>query len=190
MSAEQRRRDNRGMALKLGVMALGSFAFGFALVPLYDVLCDVTGFGNQKRLAERAVAVEKPDVSRIVTVDFVADLPSVGNWDFRPVLRSMEVHPGQLYNADFIARNLTGRATVAQAIPNVAPSKAAAYFHKTECFCFTPQAFKVNEERALPVRFIVDPSLPPYVDRITLAYTFYDDSNRVVASTTDGKKRT
>ena len=179
--AGRRRRENRSLALKLGVIALGSFAFGFALVPLYDVLCDITGFGNQKRLAERSVATEHPDTSRTITVDFVADLPSSGNWEFRPVLRSMQVHPGQLYAADFVARNLTGRATIAQAVPNVAPSKAAAYFHKTECFCFTPQPFAVNEERALPVRFIVDPALPPYVDRITLAYTFYDDSTRVVA---------
>jgi cytochrome c oxidase assembly protein subunit 11 len=190
MSGSERNRENRGMAMKLGVMALGAFAFGFALVPLYDVLCDVTGFGNQKRLAERAVATEHPDETRTITVDFVADVPSVGNWVFRPVVRSMEVHPGQLYAADFIARNLTGHATVAQAIPNVAPSKAAAYFHKTECFCFQPQPFAVDEERALPIRFIVDPALPPYVDRITLAYTFYDDTNRVVALTPDGKKRT
>lgn len=190
MSDVDRKRRNNGMALKLGAMAAGAFAFGFALVPLYDVLCDVTGFGNQKRLAERAVATERPDRNRTITVDFVADLPSVGNWEFRPVLRSMEIHPGQLYSADFIARNLTGRATVAQAIPNVAPSKAAAYFHKTECFCFTPQPFAVGEERALPVRFIVDPALPPYVDRITLAYTFFDDSTRVVALTPDPRKRT
>ena len=190
MSDAERKRGNRGMAWQLGVMALGAFAFGFALVPLYDVLCDVTGFGNQKRLAQRSAEAENPDKTRTITVDFVADLPSSGNWVFRPVLRSMQIHPGQLYAADFIARNLTGHTTVAQAVPNIAPSKAASYFHKTECFCFTPQPFAVDEERVLPVRFIVDPALPPYVDRITLAYTFYDDTNRVVASTPDGKKRT
>ena len=112
-------RENRSLALKTRrSWPLGAFAFGFALVPLYDVLCDVTGFGNQKRLAERAVATERsPTEAALVTVDFVADLPSAGNWEFRPVLRSMQVHPGQLYDADFIARNLTGRATVAQAVP-------------------------------------------------------------------------
>jgi cytochrome c oxidase assembly protein subunit 11 len=89
------------------------------------------------------------------------------------------VHPGELYTADFIARNLMGRATVAQAVPAIAPSLAAGYFHKTECFCFTPQRFAIGEERALPVRFVVDPALPGYVDRITLAYTFYDESTRV-----------
>lgn len=188
MSTPVHQQTNRGLALKLGAIALGSFGFGFALVPLYDVICDITGYGNQKRLTERAVAIEQPNKNRTITVDFVADLPSVGNWEFRPALRSMKVHPGQLYAADFIARNLTGRPTVAQAVPNVAPSKAAAFFHKTECFCFTPQSFAVNEERALPVRFIVDPSLPAYVDRITLAYTFYDASTRV-SSTTERKTR-
>jgi cytochrome c oxidase assembly protein subunit 11 len=170
---------HRNLALKLLGFTLGAFAFGFALVPLYDVLCDVTGFGNQKRLAERSLIESAPDLNRIVTVDFLADLPSAGNWEFRPVLRSIDIHPGQLYAADFIARNLTGRATTAQAVPSISPSKAAAYFHKTECFCFTPQHFAIDEQREMPVRFIVDPKLPAYVDRITLAYTFYDDSTRV-----------
>ncbi len=176
------KRENRRLGLKLAGFALGSFAFGFALVPLYDVLCDITGFGNQKRLARASVVESKPDPSRIVTVEFLAELPTVGNWEFRPVVNSVQVHPGELASADFIARNLTGRATVAQAIPNVAPSKAAAWFHKTECFCFTPQRFAIGEEKSMPVRFIVDPKLPAYVDRITLAYTFYDETTDVVAA--------
>ena len=176
------KRANRTLLLKLLGFAAGAFAFGYALVPLYDVLCDVTGFGNEKRLAQRSVIATKPDESRTITVDFLAELPSVGNWEFRPVLRSMKIHPGQLYTADFIAKNLTGRDTVAQAVPNMAPSKVAPYFHKTECFCFTPQKFKQGEERALPVRFVVDPAIPASIDRITLAYTFYDDMTRVIAS--------
>ena len=92
------------------------------------------------------------------------------------------MHPGQLYTAQFVAHNLTGRDTVAQAVPNIAPSMAAAYFHKTECFCFSPQHFNLDEERSMPVRFIVDPALPRHVDRITLAYTFYDASSRVTAA--------
>jgi cytochrome c oxidase assembly protein subunit 11 len=174
--------ENRSLTLKLAVFALGSFAFGFALVPLYDVLCDITGYGNQKRLAQASVVNLKPDPNRLVTIEFLAELPTVGNWEFRPVVRSVKVHPGELTEADFIARNLTGRDTVAQAIPNVAPSKAAAYFHKTECFCFTPQRFAAGEERSMPVRFIVDPALPLYVDRITLAYTFYDETTQVASA--------
>jgi cytochrome c oxidase assembly protein subunit 11 len=175
-------RANRQLLLKLLVFALGAFAFGYALVPLYDVLCDVTGFGNERRLAQKSVIDAKPDETRTLTVEFLAELPSNGNWTFRPVLREMKIHPGQLYTADFLARNLTGRDTVAQAVPSMAPTKVAPYFHKTECFCFTPQSFKTGEERALPVRFVVDPAIPADIDRITLAYTFYDDMTRPVAS--------
>jgi cytochrome c oxidase assembly protein subunit 11 len=174
----RRERENRELTWKLLAMAAGAFAFGFALVPLYDVLCDVTGFGNQKRLAQAVVATEHPDESRTITVDFLAELPTVGSWVFRPVVASMQVHPGKLYEARFIARNLTGHDTVAQAVANIAPGKAVEYFHKTACFCFTTQKFRKGEERSLPVRFIVDRALPAYLDRITLAYTFYDGSTR------------
>ncbi|HEU4590586.1 MAG TPA: cytochrome c oxidase assembly protein [Steroidobacteraceae bacterium] len=176
---EKKRRANQHLTLKLLVFALGSFAFGFALVPLYDVLCDITGFGNQKALAEARIAVEAPDDSRSITVDFVAELPSVGNWEFRPTVASMQVHPGRLYKTEFFAHNLTGHETMAQAVPYIAPGKAAAYFRKTECFCFTPQHFNVNEQRPMAVRFVVDPAIPRWVDRITLSYTFYDEFTRV-----------
>jgi cytochrome c oxidase assembly protein subunit 11 len=175
------KRANTTLLIKLLAFSLGAFAFGYALVPLYDVLCDITGFGNERRLAQKSVIDAKPDVTREITVEFLAELPSNGNWEFRPVLASMKVHPGQLYTADFIAKNLTGRDTTAQAVPAIAPTKAAPYFHKTECFCFTPQSFKQDEERALPVRFVIDPAIPAYVDRLTLAYTFYDETTRVVA---------
>ena len=171
--------ENRKLTLKLGVFALGSFAFGFALVPLYDIICDITGFGNQKSLAEQRLSVENPDDSRTIMVDFMTELPSVGNWEFRPTVASMEVHPGRLYKTEFFAHNLTGHDTMAQAVPNITPGKAAGYFRKTECFCFTPQKFAVDEVRDMPVRFFVDPALPKHVDRITLSYTFYDDTTRV-----------
>jgi cytochrome c oxidase assembly protein subunit 11 len=171
--------ENRKLTLKLGVFALGAFAFGFALVPLYDVLCDITGFGNQKALAEQRLSVENPDDSRTITVDFMAELPSVGNWEFRPTVASMQIHPGRLYKTEFFAHNITGRDTMAQAVPNITPGKAAGYFRKTECFCFTPQHFAVNEARPMTVRFVVDPAIPHSVDRIMLSYTFYDETTRV-----------
>jgi cytochrome c oxidase assembly protein subunit 11 len=171
--------ENRRLTLKLGGIALGAFAFGFALIPLYDVLCDLTGYGNQRLLAEARSAEEHPDDTRTIVVDFIAELPSVGSWEFRPQVASMEIHPGRLYQTAFFAHNLTGHETTAQAVPNIAPGRAAGYFRKTECFCFTPQKFAVNEQRPLPVRFVVDPALPRSVDRITLSYTFYDESTRV-----------
>src|SRR5208282_1549904 len=103
---------------------------------------------------------------RWVTIDFIANLPTIGNWEFRPVVSSIRVHPGQLYEGDFVAHNLTGHDTIAQAVPDIVPSKAAPWFHKTECFCFSPQSFKRGEERVMPVRFFVDPALPNYLDRL------------------------
>ena len=173
------RRANRHLLWQLLAMAAGSFGFGFALVPLYNVLCSVTGYGDQSRLLERVQAIEHPDVSRTVQVEFLADVASAGSWEFRPVVRTLEVHPGQLYTAKFYAHNLTGRDSVAQAVPNIAPSEVAAYFHKTECFCFSPQHFALNEGRDMAVRFFIDPALPRHIDLITLAYTFYDESSRV-----------
>ena len=175
------RRANLNMTWKLLAIAAGSFGFGFALVPLYNVLCSVTGYGDQAKLLQKVSAIEQPQVNRTVTVEFLADVASAGNWEFRPVVRTVEVHPGQLFTAQFYAHNLSGRAPSAQAVPNIAPSEVAAYFHKTECFCFTPQHFKVDEGRNMPVRFIIDPALPSHIDLITLAYTFYDESSRVTS---------
>jgi cytochrome c oxidase assembly protein subunit 11 len=175
------RRANLSMTWKLLAIAAGSFAFGFALVPLYNVLCSVTGYGDQTRLRERVSAVEHPQLDRTVTVEFLADVASAGTFEFRPERRTVAVHPGQLFTAQFYAHNVSGRATTAQAVPNIAPSEVAAYFHKTECFCFAPQHFALNEGRDMPVRFIIDPALPRHIDLITLAYTFYDESARVTA---------
>jgi cytochrome c oxidase assembly protein subunit 11 len=171
---DKRSQANRRLTWKLAGIACASFAFGFALIPLYDVICDITGFGNQKNLQVASRTVENPDEARTITVEFLAELPTVGKWKFQPAVATMQVHPGKLYSTEFIAHNLTGHDTVAQAVPNVAPGKAAAWFRKTECFCFTPQNFKRDEERRMPVRFIVDRDLPPHVDRITLSYVFYD----------------
>ena len=173
------KRANRSMTWKLLAIAAGSFGFGFALVPLYNVLCSVTGYGDQAKLLQKVSAIEHPQPNRTVTVEFLTDVASAGNWEFRPVVRTVAVHPGELYTAQFYAHNLTGRDTVAQAVPNIAPSEVAAYFHKTECFCFSPQHFARDEGRNMPVRFIIDPALPGHIDLITLAYTFYDESARV-----------
>jgi cytochrome c oxidase assembly protein subunit 11 len=172
-------KTNRSLAAKLFMFAIGSFGFGFALVPLYDVLCAVTGQGDQSALARAAVVVEHPDLSRMVTVDFLTDVPANGNWEFHPLVKTMQVHPGQLYLTQFYAHNLMGHDTVAQAVPDISPSKAASWFRKTECFCFSPQHFGVNQERVMPVRFFVDPALPKYIDRLTLTYTFYDPSTMI-----------
>jgi len=174
MEPGQRKRANRSLVIGLLAMTAGSFAFGWALVPLYDVFCRVAGIGNAEAKAGRSSAREAVDEGREITIEFVADPASVGSFEFRPNVASMRIHPGKLYDTRFYAKNLTAAASVAQAVPSISPGEAAKYFHKTECFCFSPQSFAVGEGRDLPVRFIVDPSLPPNLDRITLAYTFFD----------------
>jgi cytochrome c oxidase assembly protein subunit 11 len=172
---EPRRKSNRGLIAKLVLMAAGSFAFGFALVPLYDVFCEITGIGTRGQL-NRAVAADAsvPDLSRTVVVEFTASVPDSGPWEFAPLVASMEVHPGRLYEARYSAHNLAGHDITGQAVPSITPLRAAQYFRKTECFCFTPQRFERDEKRDLRVRFIVDRDLPPGIDRLTLSYAFYD----------------
>jgi cytochrome c oxidase assembly protein subunit 11 len=180
--SNQSNPSNRKLTLQLWLMTLGSLAFGFALVPLYNVICTVTGSGDPRALTRPSVVTEAPDAARTVTVEFIANLPTNGSFEFRPEVARMQVHPGKLYETEFFARNLTGKETVAQAVPSLAPSRAAAYFHKTECFCFTPQHFAKDEGRDMKVRFIVDPRLPTNLDRIALAYVFFSQPQLVAVA--------
>jgi cytochrome c oxidase assembly protein subunit 11 len=157
---------------------IGMFAFGFALVPLYDMLCDAIGLNGRVKM--EAISASTPveiDSSRTVTVEFVTTVNGGRNWHFRAEQPSIEVHPGQLYTVDFYARNTEDHDLVAQAVPQVAPTKAARHLKKTECFCFNNQPFKAGEEKHMPVVFMLDPELPIDVDRVTLSYTFFDVSD-------------
>lgn len=165
--------SNRSLALRLLLLTVAMFGFGFLLVPLYDVFCEITGFGGRTN-AEAAVATEAPDETRTVRVEFNTMLNEYAPFEFAADRSSMEVHPGKMYYATFTARNLTDAQRVAQAVPSVAPIAASEHFKKIECFCFTSQTFAANEERAMPLQFIVDPNLPDYLDTITLQYTFFD----------------
>jgi len=174
LSKDQQKRANRSLVYRLLIMTAGAFAFGWALVPLYNVLCTVAGIGSAQAKEGKVIVREAIDPNREITIEFVADPASVGSYEFRPTVASMRIHPGKLYDTEFYAKNLTSGASVAQAVPSISPTVAAKYFHKTQCFCFSPQRFGAGEGRDMPVRFIVDPQLPPIVDKITLAYTFYD----------------
>jgi cytochrome c oxidase assembly protein subunit 11 len=168
------RKRNRGLAARLVLMAAGSFAFGFALVPLYDVVCEIAGVGTREQLSRAGTAEgQVPATDRTVTVEFTASVPA-GGWTFEPVAAEMEVQPGRLYETYYRARNLAAGKTTGQAVPSIAPMRAARYFVKTECFCFTPQRFEAGEEREMAVRFVVDRELPAGIDRLTLSYAFYD----------------
>jgi cytochrome c oxidase assembly protein subunit 11 len=180
----QNAKSNRGLTARLLLMVAGSFAFGFALVPLYDVFCEVTGIGSRDRLSRMAeydgAAIAPP---RTIVVEFTASVPAGGHWEFAPVESSMQVRTGQLYETYYRAKNLSGGDVTGQAVPSVAPMRATKYFIKTECFCFTPQQFARDEERDMAVRFVVDRDLPPGIDRLTLSYAFYD-VRRVAGGTT------
>jgi cytochrome c oxidase assembly protein subunit 11 len=169
--------NNRRLALQLAAVAVAMFGFGYLLVPMYSLFCQIAGIKGSGE-AQAAVVDQAPDLTRTVTVEFLANLPgavpgAAGGWEFRPTVARMQVHPGQLAGATFFARNGTGVTRTAQAVPAIAPLEATSHFRKTECFCFEQQSFAAGEGREMPVRFIVDPALPREVEVITLAYTFY-----------------
>lgn len=167
---------DRHLALKVAGLGIAMFGFGFALVPLYDVFCEITGFGG--RTGSTAVAiVEQPDPSRTVRVEFLSSVARGTPFTLEPEVSHMEVHPGQMYETHFRARNLTGSPLTAQAVPSVAPGAAARYFNKAECFCFTSQEFEPHEELDLKLAFIVANELPEHVDTLSLSYTYFSASN-------------
>ena len=165
-------KPDRHLALKIAGIGLAMFGFGFALVPLYDAFCAVTGFGG--RTAETAATViEVPDRDRTVRVEFLSSVARGAPFTLEPEVSHMEVHPGQLYETHYRARNLAGSALVGQAVPSVAPGAVARYFLKTECFCFTSQEFEPHEELTLKLVFTVAPELPASVDTLSLSYAYF-----------------
>jgi len=175
MTADRISKANRRLIALLAVVTVGMFGFGFALVPLYNVFCAITGLnGKTARIDADAVMAAVVDTDRLITVEFVTTVDAALPWEFRSIVKKMQVHPGELSEARFYARNLADRAIVGQAIPSVSPGQAGKYFSKTECFCFTQQTLQAGEEQEMPVRFIVDPALPEHVRTITLSYTFFN----------------
>lgn len=165
--------NSRALVIRLLVLTAAMFGFGFLMVPIYDVFCEVTGLGG-KTNAKAAVAVETVVEDRELQLEFDTTVNQYAPWEFESSLDGMTVRPGAIYEATFIARNLTDRDKIAQAVPSVAPQQAAKYFKKLDCFCFATQEFAANEEKEMMVRFIIDSELPEYIDTITLSYTFFD----------------
>jgi len=176
MSEQQ---SNKPVVTRLVLTVIGMFAFGFLMVPLYDVMCDALGINGKTSGTAYQQDVEHIDASRTLRVQFVATRAQGMAWDFNPDAEQLSLHPGETREMLFYAHNPTDRPMVAQAIPSVSPAKAAAYFHKTECFCFTQQVLQPGESVEMPVRFIVDPALPTDVKHLTLAYTLFDVSERM-----------
>jgi cytochrome c oxidase assembly protein subunit 11 len=166
---------SRATTWKLVLLVAGMFGFGFALVPIYSLLCQVTGLGGRTGgLYVYDPAVVKPDVSRVVEVTFLTNTNDGMPWTFRAEVNGLRVHPGELAEAKFYVRNTTDRTMVAQAVPSLAPGNAAAYFHKTECFCFARQVLAPGEELEMPMRFFVAPEVPRNVESVSLSYTLFD----------------
>lgn len=169
-----RNRSHTLVAGKMLLLACGMFGFGYLMVPLYDIICDITGLnGKTGRVSISEVADAPVNIDREVIVEFTASVNQSGAWDFRPDAKTMIVKPGTLYHASYYAENLSNTAVVAQATPSVTPFSAAKYFNKTECFCFTRQAFEAKGSMHMPLTFIIDPDIPSNIDRVTLSYTFF-----------------
>jgi cytochrome c oxidase assembly protein subunit 11 len=177
------RSENTKMVGKLAVVAAGMFGFGYALVPIYKHICEVTGI-NILSLSERQVpgggtagadvnlANTQVDASRTITVEF--DANARGLWDFKPAVRSLQVHPGELTKVMYEFQNVQNRRMSAQAIPSYAPHQAAEHFNKVECFCFQQYTLEPGEKKEWPVVFVIDPKLSKDVKTITLSYTFFE----------------
>lgn len=173
-----RRTENLKMVRKLAVVAVGMFAFGYALIPIYKHICEITGINilalGEKQVpgASTAAANTQVDTSRTITVEF--DANARGPWDFKPAQTSMKVHPGQLATVMYEFQNVQNRKMAAQAIPSYAPRQASAHFNKLECFCFSQYTLEPGEKKQWPVAFVIDPKLPKDVTTITLSYTFFE----------------
>jgi cytochrome c oxidase assembly protein subunit 11 len=168
-------RGNGTMLRKLVVVAAVMFGFGWALVPIYRKICEVTGVNlltNKDPAAEARLRNTQVDTSREVVVEF--DANRQGPWRFKPRVNHMTVHPGELVTVEYDLVNLEDRPMAGQAIPSYAPMQAARFFNKVECFCFQQQTLAAGETRAFPVVFFVDPQLPKDVTQITLSYTFFE----------------
>jgi cytochrome c oxidase assembly protein subunit 11 len=162
----------RALPIKLAILAVAMFGFGYLLVPLYSVVCRLAGL-NQLQSADSVAAGTRTDVKRTVSMQFDANLRDGLPWVFRPMQPVVQVHPGQLVRVSYEASNTSDRAIVGQAIASFAPADAAAYVRKLECFCFSTQTLAPHEVKNLPVVFVIDPALPRDIPTVTLSYTFF-----------------
>lgn len=171
--ADEARKLNRQMLGKLLVIAVLMFGFGYALVPVYKKICEITGINLLTKESTKAeIGNTQIDKSRTITIEF--DATAHGPWRFRPTVSNMQVHPGEMAQVVYEVVNTQSHSIDAQAIPSYAPQQAASHFKKLECFCFQQQTLGPNEAKQMPVVFYIDPALPRDVKTITLSYTFFE----------------
>jgi len=168
-------KQNRLLSRKLALVALGMFGFGFALVPFYNQICAALGV-NQLEARDEVVNTQV-DVTRTVTIELDSNAHNMP-WRFKPLVGHISVHPGEVVTVEYEISNVRGAPVTGQAVPSYGPQRAAEYFKKVECFCFTQQTLAAGETRRLPVVFVVDPKLPKDVNTIALSYTFFEVAGR------------
>ena len=181
MSEQSLEQRNQRTVRKLVLGAIAMFGFAFAMVPIYDVLCDITGL-NGKTSSTAADGDVELDENRLITVQFVTVASEGMVWDFKPQVRSIKVHPGEITQVNFTVRNPADSTIVGQAIPSVTPGLAAPHLLKTQCFCFNNQTLAAGGEAEMPMIFYLDPALPKHINTITLSYTMFDVTERVTAN--------
>lgn len=165
------RHSNRALVVRLGVVVVAMFAFGYALVPFYDQICKATGL-RDIAVADK-VENSQVDATRTVRLEFDANLNKLP-WRFRPLTPVVNVHPGELTQVVYEIENTSSRPMTGQAVPSYGPQRAGEYFRKLDCFCFSKQTFGPGEKRQMPVVFVIDARLPADVTTITLSYTFFE----------------
>ncbi|MEE9452312.1 MAG: cytochrome c oxidase assembly protein [Gammaproteobacteria bacterium] len=174
-----KRKNHRKIALILAAVIVAMFAFGYALVPLYNTLCEILGINGKTNNSAVSYEATVVDQSRSITVELISTAPSNLPWDFYPMTQKIKVHPGEMENFSFFAQNNSDRTMTVQAIPSVSPGLAAKYLKKTECFCFEQQTLKPKESAEMPVVFHLD-ELPEHINTITLSYTLFDVTDRKI----------
>lgn len=167
--------DTKNIVVKLVIIAGIMFGFGYALVPLYDAFCRVTGFGGKTDVISEGAAQNTEVIDRDIAVTFTSHSQTSLPWEFKPVTRGLDVKVGEMQDAVFYVKNYSNRPIVGMATFNVTPPRAGFYFKKTECFCFTQQTLEPGEEKEMLVRFMLDPEMPDDVHELTLSYTFFDN---------------
>ncbi|NOU52752.1 cytochrome c oxidase assembly protein [Pseudoalteromonas sp. JBTF-M23] len=180
--------SHSGLLKKLLLIVVGMFAFAFALVPLYDVFCDVTGL-NGKPSLDVAAKSEKVEASRTVDVSFTTHSQRNAPFEVKSRQYSVNVQPGEMAEVKFSAKNLSAQSRVMQAVPSVSPGKAAKYLHKMACFCFDQQSFSANQEVEFTLVFYVDTELPEEIKELTLSYTVFDISEATANNTVLAKQK-
>lgn len=172
-------RDHRKLVVRLLFLVAAAFAFGFAMVPLYNVLCQVTGLNGRTKggIGAGGIVNSEPasrvDATRLVTVEFTETVMPGLPWEIKPMTHTLDLHPGEMHQVKYLVRNLSDKTIVGQAVPSVTPGQAAQHFNKLDCFCFRQQTLAPGETREMPLTFVVKPEIDTKIRTVTLSYAFF-----------------